>query len=248
MLGALGVLTKYTMLAFPASVGFFLLVSPRHRRELIRPGFWVMCAICAAGMVPIVAWNAAHRGVASHQMADRVGILTPWRWGQTRLLFGFLGGEVAIWGIAWWVVGAAALRRAALVVGRGEGASVLAADGKTVTRHDATDRAGLLYLLCLWGVLWSTVLVVCFLGENELNWAAPGYVSVVAMAGWWLDRGPLRRGLRHPQGKLGRCLVACWALGVLGMTALQHTEWFYPLIVRYDRCRPRRPAPASSPR
>lgn len=233
VLGALGVLAKYTMLAFPASVGFFLLISPRYRRELILPGFWLMCATCALGMVPIVAWNAAHSGVASHQMADRVGILTPWRWGQPRLLLGFLGGEIAVWGIGWWVVGALALRRAASVVYRGEEASVQTPDGKTVTRHGTTDRSGLLYLLCLWGVLWSTVLIVCFLGENELNWAAPGYVSVLALSGWWLDRGVFRRGLRHPQGKTGWFLVAFWAVTMAGLGALQHTEWFYPLIARW---------------
>ncbi len=239
VLGALGVLAKYTMLAFPASVGFYLLASRPHRRELIRPGFWLMCGLCTLGMVPIVAWNAAHSGVASHQMADRVGILTPWRWGQTRLLLGFLGGEVAVWGVVWWGVGVLALRRAALVVLRGESDVVQTAIGKTVIRHDTTDRAGLFYLLCLWGVLWTTVTVVCLLGENELNWAAPGYVSVLAMAGWWLDRGLLRRGLRRPGGKAGVALVVCWMLGVAGMTALQHTEWFYPIVARW--------VPASTP-
>ena len=244
VLGAVGVLAKYTMLAFPVSVGFFLLVSPSHRRDLIRPGFWLMCAICALGMVPIVAWNAAHSGVASHQMADRVGILTPWRWGQLRLLFGFLGGEIAVWGVAWWAVGVAALRRALTVVRRGEGDSVQTPDGKTVTRHGPTDRSGLLYLLCLWGVLWTTVLIVCFLGENELNWAAPGYVSVLALAGWWLDRVIFRRGVRQLRGKWGVVLVACWAIGVIGLSALQHTEWFYPLIARWvPASTPLQPAP-----
>ena len=42
LIGALGVLAKYTMLAFPASVGLFLVLSPRRRRQLIEPGYWVM--------------------------------------------------------------------------------------------------------------------------------------------------------------------------------------------------------------
>ena len=33
-IGALGVLAKYSFLAFPASVGLFLLLSSRHRRQL----------------------------------------------------------------------------------------------------------------------------------------------------------------------------------------------------------------------
>ncbi len=233
LLCATGVLAKYTMLAFPASVGFFLLVCPEHRRELLRPGFWLMCGLCVLGMVPIVAWNAAHSGVASHQMADRVGILTPWRWGQVRLLLGFLGGEIAIWGVAWWLVGAQALREAIRLVVRPPHDSALSADGLLVTRHGGPDRVVLLYLLCLWGVLWATVLAVCLLGENELNWAAPGYVSVLALCGWWLDRGPLRRGVRRPQGRAGAALVAFWIVSVLGLSALQHTEWFYPLVARW---------------
>lgn len=37
LIGALGVLAKYSFLAFPASVGVFLMLSPAHRRQLVRP-------------------------------------------------------------------------------------------------------------------------------------------------------------------------------------------------------------------
>ena len=47
VIGALGVLAKYSFLAFPASVGLFLILSPGHRRQLAKPGFWVMCLLCA---------------------------------------------------------------------------------------------------------------------------------------------------------------------------------------------------------
>ncbi len=238
-----GVLAKYTMLAFPASVGFFLLVCPRHRRELIRPGFWVMCGLCGMGMVPIIAWNASHSGVASHQMADRVGIFAPWKWGKPRLLLEFLGGEIAIWGVGWWLVGARAIRTGLAVLRRPEDV-VRSDDGRTVTRHGGPDRVVLLYLLCLWGVLWATVLAVCLLGENELNWAAPGYVSVLALCGWWLDRGPLRLGLRHPEGRAGVALVSFWGVCVVGLSVLQHTEWFYPLLAHsVPTSTPQAPAP-----
>ena len=60
-------------------------------------------------------------------------------------------------------------------------------------------RGRLLYVLCLWGVLWTTVALL--LGENEMNWAAPAYVSVLALGASWLDRGWLRNGIRRPVGK-----------------------------------------------
>ena len=61
VIGALGVLAKYSVLALPASIGLYLLLSPRDRRQLTRPGFWMMAALCVGlGLGPIVAWNASH--------------------------------------------------------------------------------------------------------------------------------------------------------------------------------------------
>src|SRR5262249_37424524 len=46
VIAALGVLAKYTVLALPASVGLFLMLSPRNRHRLLRPGYWTMAALC----------------------------------------------------------------------------------------------------------------------------------------------------------------------------------------------------------
>jgi 4-amino-4-deoxy-L-arabinose transferase-like glycosyltransferase len=60
-IGVVGVLAKYSFVAFPASVGLFLLVSAAHRRQLVRPGFWLMSLLsCALGLLPIVVWNSQH--------------------------------------------------------------------------------------------------------------------------------------------------------------------------------------------
>src|SRR5579883_3389484 len=61
LIGALGVMAKYSVLALPASIGLFLLLSRRDRAQLTRPGFWLMATICIAlGLAPIVIWNARH--------------------------------------------------------------------------------------------------------------------------------------------------------------------------------------------
>ncbi len=73
LIGAVGVLAKYTMMAFPACIGLFLLLSPPHRHQLRKPGYWVMSSLCAVlGLAPILAWNAQHEWVAFGQLADRV--------------------------------------------------------------------------------------------------------------------------------------------------------------------------------
>jgi 4-amino-4-deoxy-L-arabinose transferase-like glycosyltransferase len=229
LLSAVGVMAKYTMLAFPASVGLFLLVSPSHRRQLIRPGFWSMCILCGLGMLPIMAWNSAHGGAASAQMAERVGLLSRYNWGQFRTLLGFLAGEVAVSGVTWWFVGLVAFYRAlGQVFKRPE--TVVTEDGRSVSRHPGPDRVGLLYLICLWGLLWTACVLVCLLGENEWNWSAPGFVSMLVLSGWWLDRGPFRRGLSLRGNRLAISLTGLWGLAMVGMTALQHTEWFYPAL------------------
>ncbi len=69
LIGALGVWAKYSFLAFPASVGLFLLLSPAHRRQLRRPGFWVMSLLCVGlGLAPIVIWNATHGWAGASQL------------------------------------------------------------------------------------------------------------------------------------------------------------------------------------
>jgi 4-amino-4-deoxy-L-arabinose transferase-like glycosyltransferase len=228
LLAATGVLAKYTMLAFPASVGLFLLLSREHRKQLLRPGFWTMCVLCGLGMVPIMAWNAGHGGAAGAQMAERIGLISRYNWGDWRTLLSFLAGEVAVLGGVWWVVGVLALWRAGREVAR-PSETIVTDEGKTFTRHGGPDRASLLYLLCLWGVLWSACFLVCLLGENEWNWSAPGFVSVLVLTGWWLERGPFRRGWK---GRPAVVLTTLWALTMIVMTALQHTEWFYPALAR----------------
>jgi hypothetical protein len=242
VLGAMGVLAKYTMLAFPASIGMYLLLAPSHRKHLLRPGFWAMSGLCMLGMVPIVAWNAGHGWVGAAQMADRVGLTSFSRstWAAITTLLGFLGAEVAVWGVAWWAIGLLALRWSIARVVRGEPPVIRAYGKSTLILHNKPDRGGLLYLLCLWAPIWLACVAVCFLGENEANWGAPGYIGLLVLIGRWLDRGLLRDSLLRPANRWGVAIVVTWAVGMVAMTAIQHTEWFYPILARWT------PAPTES--
>ncbi len=120
VIGAFGVLAKYSLLAFPASVGLFLVLSPAHRRQLARPGFWAMSLICAGlGLAPIVFWNALHGWAGAGQLADRVGLSTRANWASIWPVLSFLGAETAALGGVWWLAGLAAHRRYTRQAGAG---------------------------------------------------------------------------------------------------------------------------------
>src|SRR5262249_12924701 len=154
VIGALGVLAKYSCLAFPASVGLFLLLSPPHRRQLARPGFWMMTLLTVVlGLAPILVWNAQHGWAGVGQLADRVGLSSRARWASIWPVLRFLGGEPLALGVFWWVPGFTALCAAIAAVAR------VSLGGPTVeiARRDedsTPDHAGRTYLLCLWGVIW----------------------------------------------------------------------------------------------
>jgi hypothetical protein len=222
--GVLGVWAKYSFLAFPASVGLFLLLSPAHRRQLPRPGFWAMALICAVvGLAPIVVWNAHHGWAGAGQLADRVGLSSRATWGGIQPVLRFLGGEFAVLGGVWWVAGVAAIA-GALARAAKHRPSVPSAD-----THDAVagGRSGAIYLLCLWGVIWTACFAASLLGETEANWMVPGYIAVVILIGMRIDRATAQRGARR------LIFVTAWLLSLAFACAIHHVEWCYPIVARY---------------
>ena len=184
----LGVLAKYSLLALPASVVLCLLLSPGYRCHLGRPGFWVMSVLCVViGLAPIVVWNAGHGWAGAGQLADRVGLSGRAAWGKLGVVLSFLGGEVIALGMIWWIVGiialAGAIRGLALVRG-----NRLCRAATLASAPQAEDVSGLLYLVCLWGVIWAACLTASVLGETEINWMVSGYVAIVVLIGRRIDR------------------------------------------------------------
>jgi hypothetical protein len=228
VIGALGVLAKYSCLAFPASVGLFLLLSPPHRRQLARPGFWMMTLVTVVlGLAPILVWNAQHGWAGAGQLADRVGLSSRARWASIWPVLRFLGGEPLALGVFWWVPGFTALCGAIAAVARVN----LGGPYVEIARRPkggTTDHAGRTYLLCLWGVIWIACLFASLLGETELNWMAPGYVALVVLIAmrvqWLFARG----------GLAAWACVASWCLSITIVAAFHHTDWFYPALARSD--------------
>jgi hypothetical protein len=104
-------------------------------------------------------------------------------------------------------------------------------------QHDLHDAPDVVYLLCLWVVVWSACVVVSLLGETEANWSAPAHVALVVLMSWWLaPRGFAGGRLR----RVAWPYVVLWASGLVVMSAVQHTEWFYAPLARFF------PAPTAS--
>jgi 4-amino-4-deoxy-L-arabinose transferase-like glycosyltransferase len=226
-IGAIGVLAKYSFLAFPASVGLFLLVSSSRRRQLARPGFWVMSLLSGGlGLLPIGIWNAQHGWAGANQLADRVGLSSRASWAGIWPVLSFVGGEAAALGVIWWIVGLTALVGVFTQLIRAR---------RTRSAHDTDKiavgfsggRAGLLYLLCLWGVLWCACFVASVMGETEANWMVPGYISLVALIAVRTDHV-----LAHGGWK-ARAVVVAWCFSLTAVIAVHHIEWFYPAIARW---------------
>ncbi len=225
-IGALGVLAKYSFLAFPASVGLFLLVSPAHRRQLLRGGFWVMSLLCCGlGLLPIWVWNANHSWAGGHQLADRVGLSSHSQWASIWPVISFLGGEALTLGVIWWLVGVVCLAGIAMRLLRVHRSAVSEEGGSA----DGTEglHSGLIYLLCLWGVLWCACFAASLLGETEANWMVPGYISLVVLIAGRVNHLLSRGGWRS------RAIVAGWCFSLAAVITVHHTEWFYPALARW---------------
>ena len=228
-IGAFGVLAKYSFLAFPASVGVFLLLSASHRSQLRRPGFWLMSSLSGGlGLLPIFVWNAQHAWAGANQLADRVGLSSRAIWLTFWPVLSFLGGEAVALGVIWWIIGVTALCGILVRIVRsgpdrtGNAAIAIAAEDSL-----AVTRPGVIYLLCLWGVLWCACLAASVLGETEVNWMVPGYVSLLVLIAARVERVLLRGGLRR------RAYISAWCLSVAAVVAAHHLEWFYPAIARW---------------
>lgn len=170
---ALGVLAKYPMLLLPAAVSGFLIV--RRRDELRRPGFWWFLALTAAGLLPILLWNAAHDWVSVRHVFGQSGI----------------GDGVKSRPVGWLNPLAFVGVQAGVLLGTGLAAFVAAA---WVFRRTQNDQLALLWWAS--APVWGVFLVASLRNPGQPNWPAAAYVGGMVLAAvWGRDRLP-HRGLR----------------------------------------------------
>ncbi len=74
----LGFLCKFTNAMQLLSIFLLLILTPKYRRELIRPGFWSMLFSFLPFVYPIIHWNNARGWPTTAHLAARGGLDAPW--------------------------------------------------------------------------------------------------------------------------------------------------------------------------
>jgi hypothetical protein len=70
----IGFLAKYTNAMQLLSILLLLIFTPRHRREFRQPGFYVLLAVFAVFIVPVIYWNSQHAWITLIHLRARGGL------------------------------------------------------------------------------------------------------------------------------------------------------------------------------
>ncbi len=207
----LGILAKYTMVLWPASLALFLLASPSHRHLLVRRGFWLMVGVAAFCSVPIVIWNINHdwlsiRHVMELAGASRMGADFQWL-GPIR----YLGVQFAILLGYWFVAWAIAM---------------------FVHRPGREPDPSVRYLWFMSAVVFLVFLAFSFkTGGGEANWPATAYISGLVLSAGWIVRQLQRPSQAYRRVAVGGLATIC-VLGFALTLGLRYSELLHPALSR----------------
>ena len=93
----LGFMCKFTNALQLFSIFLLLILTPRYRRDLLRPGFWSMLAFSLPFAWPIYRWNAEHGFPTTSHLAARGGLSTAWYQLDWSSLAQFLGAHIGVY-------------------------------------------------------------------------------------------------------------------------------------------------------
>ena len=207
LVSAVGLLAKYNMVVFPASVAAFLLTDRDRRRELLRPGFWLMGAVMALGLLPIAVWNADHGWVGLRHVLALTGFSPENTSGAPEPLIDpealphFLGGQLLMLIVYWFVAWACAM---------------------VVDRPWRADPA----VAFLWWAslpIWLIFFVAGVKSKGQPNWPAAAYLTGFVLAVAWVARQ-----VGGPPGAYRFLARTCLAVAVvfgLTLTILARCPW-----------------------
>jgi 4-amino-4-deoxy-L-arabinose transferase-like glycosyltransferase len=180
LLGAalgLGVMSKYTMLAFGASALLYLLLAPERRKQLSNPWLWVAIVLAGVLIAPNIWWNWSHDFPTLRHTADITHV--EGMNDKSGNLGEFLLAQLASLG-----PGLALAYLAALIF---------------VGRREQRVDSRMQLLVCFSLPLFAIVFAQALRSEANGNWAAPAFVTATLLAvvllsrfkarWWWLALG-----------------------------------------------------------
>jgi len=211
----LGLLSKESMIAFLMVAWFFVLLSRNDRRELKRPGWWLMTFLALACITPVIVWNSQHdwitlRHSSSHFALQETGL-------AARLLRSgeFIAGQLGMISPATYIV--------------------FVATGSLALRGWRRLTRPALFLLCFSVIPLLGVFGLSLTRRVMPNWPAPFYeTGIILTTAWLLGRlefgevpSPLRRLFPSGAHLLQRsvwCGIICVGLTCLSPWAVHWLE------------------------
>lgn len=160
----LGLLAKYAMVLFAASVALWVAWSPERRRHYRAPGMWIAALVGLAVYAPNAVWNALNGFVSYAHTKDNANLSGPLF--HFDKLAEFVAGQFGVFG----PIGMTAL--------------LVALAG--AVRRPEDDRAKLLAAFTLPVLLLMTA--ESFLSRANANWTAPAYVAGTVLVAAFLAR------------------------------------------------------------
>lgn len=190
-------LAKYYAVMLGPSLLLFLLVSPRHRRWLIRPQPWVAFALALALFSPVIWWNSEHQWASFLFQAGRTEGGTP---------------HTLRYALSFWGVQAAILTPVVLVW---FGIAVFHGAKRVWNERDEAWNFALSFSLPLFFLFAAA----SFKTEVHVNWTAPAFLSLLpAAASLALDRWS-RAGRAWRFAALATCGL-CVVVVLVGFSSL----------------------------
>lgn len=173
---AVGMLFKWTMVGFLATVIWWWASDPVRRRHFRSPGFALVLVFLILSLAPVLYWNHFHDYITFDHLRNRGALDRPWQfsvteWGE------YLGGQFGIAG-PWLVVPfVIALVRASL--------------------RDHLPAGVRTFLVAFFAPLFLFYSALALNDAGQPNWTAAAWLgaALFAVAAWlpWIDAEPRRR-------------------------------------------------------
>ncbi|NOX39246.1 MAG: glycosyltransferase family 39 protein [Alphaproteobacteria bacterium] len=164
---ALALASKYHAAWFPVAILIYVILTPKARHWLVRPGLWLGGGIGLIGLLPVLIWNANHdwASFAFH---------------SARASGGF---SVAIFGVTFAL-------QAIFLLPSGMFAAFMGL-GMALKKRGGSPEF-LLALIALGPILIFNYIYLTS-GVTFAHWTMPGWIFALPLAGVWLDKSSVMR-------------------------------------------------------
>jgi len=207
LLIGIGFLCKYTNALELISVVLVLALVPRYRRELKRPGFYLLLGAFAVCLIPPIVWNAQHAWATVSHLQSRGNLDDPAHFRPLEALK-FLGAHFLIcspllfFGLAWAVF---------------------------VNWRRARQQLKILYLVWFGLPVFGLYLLLSFNKQAAPNWDVLAFVSLGVLASaYWSER-------IETTGLVRKFFSVAVLLGLLMSLVVVDTDILRTLHVRISR-------------